>query len=82
MISVPLAAAEDLCYPLTGDEELTVVARAPLFIQAPVVPGQVVGEVCAYLEGEEVAKVDLMAAAPSAKKEAQLPAAPWWDRAF
>ena len=82
VVSVPLTAADDLCYPLTGDETLTVVARAPLSIPAPVVPGQTVGEVCAYLEGEEVAKVDLIAAAPSAKKEPQTPAVHWWDRAF
>lgn len=81
VVSVLLAAADDLCYPLTGDEKLTVVARAPLSVPAPVMPGQVVGEVCAYLEGEEVAKVDLMAAAPSAKKEPQTPVH-WWDRAF
>ncbi|MDE7218622.1 MAG: D-alanyl-D-alanine carboxypeptidase [Oscillospiraceae bacterium] len=82
VLSVPLAAADDLCYPLTGDEKLTVVARVPLTVQAPVVPGQVIGEVCAYLEGEEVAKVDLMAAAPSAKKETPLAPVHWWDKAF
>ncbi|MBD5154848.1 MAG: D-alanyl-D-alanine carboxypeptidase [Oscillibacter sp.] len=82
VISVPLAAVEDLCYPLTGDEKLTVVARVPLSVPAPVVPGQIVGEVCAYLEGEEVAKVDLMATAPSAKKEVLPPAKHWWERAF
>ena len=81
-VSVPLAAADDLRYPLTGDERLTVVARAPVFLSAPVVPGQVVGEVCAYLEGEEVAKVDLVAAAPSAKKETPLDPIHWWDKAF
>lgn len=80
--TVPLAAEEDLCYPLTGDEKLKVVARVPLSISAPVVPGQVVGEVCAYLEGEEVAKVGLMAAAPSARKESLPSAAHWWDKAF
>lgn len=81
-VSVPLAASEDLRYPLTGDEKLTVVARVPLSIAAPVVPGQAVGEVCAYLEGEEVAKVDLIATAPSARKQ-QVPApAHWWERAF
>lgn len=80
-VTVPLAAAEDLRYPITDDEQLTVVARVPLSVPAPVVPGQVIGEVCAYLEGEEVAKVDLMAAAPSAKRE--IPSAvPWWNKAF
>ncbi len=81
-VSVPLAAAEDLRYPLAEGEKLTVVARVPLSVSAPVVPGQTVGEVCAYLEGEEVAKVELMAAAPSAKKEEKAPLVHWWDRAF
>jgi len=80
-VTVPLAAAEDLRYPITDDEQLTVVARVPLSVSAPVVPGQVIGEVCAYLEGEEVAKVDLMAAAPSARREIPS-AAPWWNKAF
>ena len=71
--SVPLAAAADLCYPLTGEEKLTVTARTPLSVAAPVVPGQVVGEVCAYLEGEEVARVELVAAAPSAMREEETP---------
>ena len=80
-VTVPLAVAEDLRYPITDDEQLTVVARVPLSVPAPVVPGQVIGEVCAYLEGEEVVKVDLMAAAPSAKREIPS-AAPWWNKAF
>ena len=82
MVSVPLAAADDLCYPLTGEEKLSVVAHVPLSVPAPVVPGQIVGEVCAYLEGEEVARVDLMAAAPSAKKERVPAPSSWWDKAF
>lgn len=68
-VSVPLAAAADLSYPLREGEALRVVARVPLSVPAPVVPGQAVGEVCAYLEDQEVAKVDLIAAAPSAKRE-------------
>ena len=70
---VPLMAAEDLSYPLTGDETLTVVARAPVSVPAPVVPGQVIGQVCAYLDGVEVAVVDMVAAAPSARREAFQP---------
>ncbi|MDE7243649.1 MAG: D-alanyl-D-alanine carboxypeptidase [Oscillospiraceae bacterium] len=66
---IPLAASEDLAYPLTGDEHLTVVAKAPVSVAAPVVPGQIIGQVCAYLDGEEVASVDMIAAAPSAKRE-------------
>lgn len=82
VVSVPLAASADLCYPLTGEESLRVVARVPLSIPAPVVPGQVVGEVCAYLEDQEVARVDLAAVAPSAKKERVPAPSSWWDKAF
>ena len=79
--SIPLMAAEDLRYPLTGEERLTVVARAPLSVAAPVVPGQPVGEVRAYLEGVEVASVELVAAAPSAMRtEEDSPS--WWERLF
>ncbi len=81
-VSVPLAASEDLRYPLTGEESLKVVARVPLSVPAPVVPGQVIGEVCAYLEDQEVAQVDLVAAAPSAKKERVPTPSSWWDKAF
>lgn len=77
--SVPLAASRDLEYPLAEGETLKVVARVPVSVAAPVVPGQTLGEVCAYLDGEEVASVELIAAAPSARKEK--PPAPrmWWD---
>ena len=81
-VTIPLAASEDLSYPLTGEESLKVVARVPLSIPAPVVPGQAVGEVCAYLEDQEVARVDLVAAAPSAKKERVPAPSSWWDKVF
>lgn len=79
VVSVPLAAAADLSYPLTGEEKLKVVARVPLAVSAPVVPGQIIGEVCAYLGEEEVAKVDLAAAAPSARKEPEPVYRSWWS---
>ena len=81
-VSIPLAASEDLSYPLTGEESLKVVARVPLSIPAPVVPGQAVGEVCAYLEDQEVVRVELVAAAPSAKKERVPAPSSWWDKVF
>lgn len=80
--AVPLAAAADLRCPLTGDERLTVVARTPLSVAAPVVPGQVIGKLCAYLEGEEVAAVDLVAAAPAARREVSAENANWWAKMF
>lgn len=66
---VMLAPAEDLRYPVTGEEQLTVVARAPAWVAAPVVPGQEIGRVCAYLDGEEVAQVPLVAAGHAAAVE-------------
>lgn len=66
--SVPLIAMEDLRYPLAEGETLKIVAQVPVSVVAPVVPGQVLGKVCAYLEGEEVASVELAAAAPSAAR--------------
>ena len=80
--TVPLAAAEDLCYPLTGEERLTVAAHVPLSVEAPVVPGQAVGELCAYLDGVEVAKVDLVAAAPSARRVQETEDRVFFDRLF
>ncbi len=66
---IPLMAAADLAYPLTGDEQLTVVTKTPVSVAAPVIPGQTIGQVCAYLDGVEVASVNMIAAAPSAKRE-------------
>lgn len=67
--SVPLMALEDLRYPLAEGERLKLVAEIPVSVSAPVVPGQVLGKVCAYLEGEEVASTALVAAAPSAARQ-------------
>ena len=66
---IALAAAEDLGYPVCGEEKLTLKAESPLAVDAPVVPGQVLGRAYAYLDGEEVASVDLVAAEPSAARE-------------
>ncbi len=79
--TVPLAADRDLACPLTGDEALRVVARTPVSIPAPVLPGQKVGEVIAYLDGQEMGRVDLVAAAPAACVE-NAPAEKMglWDR--
>ncbi len=68
--SVPLVADGDLSYPLAEGERLTVAAEVPLSISAPVVPGQAVGVARAYLNGEAVASVALVAAAPSALRGA------------
>lgn len=68
--AVPLMADQDLSYPLTGEERLRIVAETPAAIAAPVVPGQAVGTLRAYLGDEEVAAVALVAAAPSALRPA------------
>lgn len=80
--TVPLAAVDSLCYPLTGEECLTVAAHTPVSVEAPVVPGQVIGEACAYLDGIEVARVDLVAAAPSALLPQEKEESGWLGRVF
>lgn len=80
--TVPLAAAENLCYPLMGEERLTVAVHTPLSIDAPVIPGQVIGKVCAYLDGVAVAEVDLVAFAPSAVLEPEAENPGWFKNFF
>ena len=81
--AVPLVLDQDLRYPLTSGEQLTISVKAPLSVEAPVVPGQVLGTACAYLEGVEVASVDLIAAAPSAMREKEAEETPsLWARLF
>lgn len=58
---VMLAAAHGIAYPVTGGEKLTVRVIAPLSVTAPISAGQVLGTVCVYLDGAEVASVDLVA---------------------
>jgi len=69
--NVLLAANSELSYPVTGDEKLTLKVVAPLSVEAPVVPGQVLGTAYAYLDGIEVASVELVAmeAVPQAETE-------------
>lgn len=69
--TIPLVAAEDLRYPLAEGERLTVTARVPISVSSPVVPGEALGELCAYLDDIEVARVDLVAVMPSARQEAE-----------
>lgn len=69
--SVSLMADRDLAYPLTEGETLTVRIKVPVSVAAPVVPGQVIGSVAAYLNGEEVAAVDLVAQNAVAQTQAE-----------
>lgn len=66
---VKLMADGSLSYPVTEGEELSIRVKYPVSVAAPVVPGQVVGSVYAYLDGTEVAKVDLVAAEAVAMTE-------------
>lgn len=59
--SVMLAAVSGLAYPLKDGEKLTVKVITPTSVNAPISAGQVLGTVCAYLDGMEVATVDLVA---------------------
>lgn len=69
--SVLLAANSELSYPVTGEEKLTMTVVAPLSVTAPIVPGQVLGTAYAYLDGVEVASVELVAmeAVPQAETD-------------
>lgn len=71
--SVLLAANEELSYPVTGEEKLTLKVVAPLSVAAPIVPGQVLGTAYAYLDGVEVASVELVAMEAVAQAETDEP---------
>lgn len=68
---VMLAAARNLSYPVTGEEKLTVKVFVPTSVNAPISAGQVLGTVCAYLDGVEVASVDLVAMEAVASKPSE-----------
>lgn len=71
--NVLLAANSELSYPVTGEENLTLKVVAPLSVEAPVVPGQVLGTAYAYLNGVEVASVELVAMEAVAQAETDEP---------
>lgn len=77
---VPLILAEDLAYPLKTGEKLTVKLSLPVMVQAPVVPGQTVGTARLFLDGEEVAAVELLAGAHAAKAAEESAAPNLWQR--
>lgn len=66
---ISLMADRDLSYPVTEGEALTVRISVPVSITAPVIPGQVVGSATAFLNGEEVATVALVAETAVARTE-------------
>lgn len=67
--SVPLILAEDLAYPVTGEEKITVSLETPLVVVAPIVPGQVLGKAFIRVDGAVVREVDLVASAAAAARE-------------
>jgi len=77
---VPVVLDRDLSYPLTGDETLSIRVTVPDRLAAPVLPGQRVGWACACLDGQEVARVAVIAAAPSAMAIVRDKEDSLWDR--
>lgn len=80
--AVTLAAKENLRYPVADGERLTVEVHVPVSVSAPVVPGEVIGEAVACLDGEAVASVDLIAAEPSAMAGEGEKRDGFWGRLF
>ena len=56
-----VAACRDLAYPLKEGENLFVQVKLPASVIAPVIPGQKIGSISAFLDGVEVMSVDLVA---------------------
>lgn len=59
--AVMLVAARELAYPVKDGENLVVKVFTPTVVNAPIAVGDVLGTACAYLDGVEVASVDLVA---------------------
>lgn len=60
---VPVAAAEDLRYPLTEGEKVTSKLILPESVRAPVRKGNLAGEMVFYLDGRELGRTYLVYAA-------------------
>ncbi|MCC8120635.1 MAG: D-alanyl-D-alanine carboxypeptidase [Oscillospiraceae bacterium] len=76
---VPVQAGETLTWPLAEGEQVETRLELPDSLEAPVVQGQSVGELCFYLEGELLGQVELLAAAP-AGRDVIPPKASFWER--
>ncbi len=59
--SVMLAVSDDISYPVSEDEKLTLKIEIPAFVEAPVCSGQIIGKAYACLNGKQVSSVDLVA---------------------
>lgn len=61
--AVPVVTASEVRYPLADDETPTARIRLPARLKAPVKQGEVVGALIYTLEGKEIGRADLVAAA-------------------
>ncbi len=61
--AVSVVTASEVRYPLADDETPTVRIRLPACLKAPVKQGEVVGALVYSLNGEEIGRTDLIAAA-------------------
>lgn len=61
--AVPVVTAAEVRYPLTDNETPTVRIRLPACLKAPVRQGEVVGALVYTLDGKEIGRTDLIAAA-------------------
>lgn len=61
--SVPVVTASEIRYPLADGETPSVRIRLPACLKAPVRQGEVVGALVYSLNGEEIGRTDLVAAA-------------------
>ena len=69
LTGVSLAAGESFFYPVTEGDELTVSARLPEELTAPLAAGQEVGELIVSLNGSELGRVPLVCMEPVAAAE-------------
>lgn len=78
---VPAVLSADLSCPVKEGEGMTVEVCLPQSVSAPVVPGQVLGTAAALVDGVEMARCELVAAAPSALRQEE-PQLSLWERLF
>lgn len=61
--AIPVVTASEVRYPLADDEVPTARIRLPARLKAPVEQGEVVGALVFMLDGEEIGRTELIAAA-------------------
>ena len=73
---VRLLAAEGLCCAVAADESCRLRLELPPFVYAPVAAGDAVGQAVLLMDGQEVARTDLICAEPVRLREEP----GWFDR--